>query len=40
MKAFVAGTCVMVLLAVVAAFALQSLGMDSSTVFSSPNVRL
>lgn len=40
MTSFIAGTCAAIVLAVIAAVALQSLGMDSSTVFSSPNVRL
>ncbi len=40
MTSFIAGTCAAVVLAIAAAIVLQSLGMDSSTVFSSPNVRL
>ncbi len=40
MNSFIVGTCAAVVLAVIAAVALQSLGLDSSSVFSSPNVRL
>jgi len=40
MKAFLAGCAAAVLIAVVAYFALASLGLDSGQVFSTDNVRL
>ncbi len=40
MNSFIVGTCAAIVLAVVAAVVLQSLGLDSASVFSSPNVRL
>lgn len=40
MRAFVAGVCAAVLIAVGSYFVLESLGMSSSQVYSSPNVRL
>ncbi len=40
MNSFVVGTFAAVILAVIAAVAMQSLGLDTASVFSSPNVRL
>lgn len=40
MKAFVAGCTAALVIALGAYFVLGSLGLDSGTVFSSPNVRL
>lgn len=40
MRAFVAGVCAAVLIAVGAYFVLESLNMSSSEVYSTPNVRL
>ena len=40
MKAFIAACVVVVCVSVVAAFALDSLGMSSSNVYSTDNVRL
>lgn len=40
MKAFIAGCVGIVLIGVVAAFALEQLGMSSEGVYSTPNVRL
>lgn len=40
MKAFVVGTLAAVVIAVGAAFALESLGMSSQATFSGENVRL
>ena len=40
MKAFLAACAVVVCVSIVAVFALESLGMSSSNVFSTDNVRL
>lgn len=40
MRAFIAGVCAAVLIAAGSYFVLESLGMSSSQVYSSPNVRL
>ena len=40
MSSFWTGTVAAIVLAIAAAVILQSLGMDSGSVFSSPNVRL
>ncbi|SMF23959.1 hypothetical protein SAMN06265365_108124 [Tistlia consotensis] len=40
MRAFLAGVCAAVLIAVGSYFVLESLGMSSQAVYSSPNVRL
>ncbi len=40
MRAFIAGVCAAIVIAVGSYFALESLGMSASKVYSSPNVRL